>query len=294
MESTIIFQITDPREILVHAYQEKKERNPQFSIRAWAKKLGFRNPSYLSEVLNGKRNLTPDFALRIAPSLDLTEDQRRYFETLTYSVNAKDAGERAFFEALLTKLRPKVESRAIGLERSSRLRDLTHVTLDEMAALSDFREEANYLARRLGPDITPQMVEIAIKDLLEIGTMYRDTKGRLRHTQEDLTLGPSPTDLNEVAQHRKTAIEFKRKIWERAAKAYLEQPVDQTEFASFILPIKQADFHKIVEMVRYFAGKEFARFRASDGTADEVYCLDTRLFKLTLGAPRTNGKEGKS
>ncbi|MEN0058001.1 MAG: TIGR02147 family protein, partial [Bdellovibrio sp.] len=65
-----IFKFTNYRSFLRDVLSWMKERNPQFSLRALAKKLDT-PPSFLSEVLSGKKSLSLDKALQIGRSLKM-------------------------------------------------------------------------------------------------------------------------------------------------------------------------------------------------------------------------------
>lgn len=67
-----------PLEQLRLEYQNRVLRNPKYSLRAFAKKLGI-SPGALSELLTGQRRLTPALAGRIAPALGWPEERQQRF-----------------------------------------------------------------------------------------------------------------------------------------------------------------------------------------------------------------------
>ncbi|MBS1969560.1 MAG: hypothetical protein JSU04_04610 [Bdellovibrionales bacterium] len=59
---------------LITIFNERKEKNPRYSLRAFARSLGV-SSGQLSEILSGKRPLSHKLARRISIALALTEDE---------------------------------------------------------------------------------------------------------------------------------------------------------------------------------------------------------------------------
>ncbi|OGQ23184.1 MAG: hypothetical protein A3I05_02820 [Deltaproteobacteria bacterium RIFCSPLOWO2_02_FULL_44_10] len=275
-----LFQYTDPREILVQIFQDKKERNPAYSIRAWARQLGFKTPSYLSDVLRGKTPLKPELALKIARILDVPEDERRYFETLVFHASASSDGEREFYEATLKKYRPDEQIKEFSNDFFDRAKSWVYWLTDEMIFLKDFRENYAYLAKRIGDDVTPQMVEIAMKEEEEIGLLQRNNKGEIIR-KERYWVPLRDTVRKQNIYHEKV----RRKFAERAVDACTSQPPEETFFLSSARPIRKKDIPKIKEFLMQMIRDLTQEFQPKQGDADEVFAVDVSFFRLTLGEP---------
>ena len=59
---------------LITIFNERKEKNPRYSLRAFARSLGV-SSGQLSEILSGKRPLSHKLARRISIALTLTDDE---------------------------------------------------------------------------------------------------------------------------------------------------------------------------------------------------------------------------
>jgi transcriptional regulator with XRE-family HTH domain len=59
---------------LISIFNERKDKNPRYSLRAFARSLGV-SSGQLSEILSGKRPLSHKLARRISIALALTEDE---------------------------------------------------------------------------------------------------------------------------------------------------------------------------------------------------------------------------
>lgn len=270
-----IFRYHEPREILIRIFQDKKDRNPSYSIRAWARQLNFKNPSYLSDVINGKRKLKPELALRIAVGLNIPEDERRYFEALVYYSNATGPTERAFYQSIVNKFKPKKEVLLLGKDQ----RNFSHWvygTMDELTTLKDFREDYGYLARRLGNDITPQLTELAMRHTMEMGSIRRAADGQLEKIETVL-----PPAVGDV---RRAAIMERKLLWARKEQAFLEQSEEESYFRVSYLPVRRKDVQKFHEELERFM-LAMRTQQAEPGAADDVYMMELAFYKLTLGEP---------
>lgn len=58
--------------LISESFLQKKDRNPQYSYRAFARDLGI-SQSLLVKVLDGSRNGTPELALRLGLHLELSD-----------------------------------------------------------------------------------------------------------------------------------------------------------------------------------------------------------------------------
>jgi len=67
-------EIKTAAEYLIFTFNERKEKNPRYSLRAFARSLGV-SSGQLSEILSGKRPLSHKLARRIAIALALTEEE---------------------------------------------------------------------------------------------------------------------------------------------------------------------------------------------------------------------------
>jgi uncharacterized protein (TIGR02147 family) len=89
-----IYEFIDPIEFVNRQFSLKKELNPRFSLRSYAKILGYENPSLISSVLKGDRKLGPELAEKIAHQLNLSPSEQKYFQLLILIKYAKNPSEK--------------------------------------------------------------------------------------------------------------------------------------------------------------------------------------------------------
>ena len=72
-----IFNFDDYKEYLGRVLEERNNRNPSYTLRAFSRDLGI-SPSRLSEILSNKGNLSARSAAKIADRLNFSEDEKAY------------------------------------------------------------------------------------------------------------------------------------------------------------------------------------------------------------------------
>jgi uncharacterized protein (TIGR02147 family) len=275
MKNFEVYRSDDPLEIFLKVFNEKNDRNPQFSIRAWSKKLGFRNPSHVADVLNGRRNLTVEFGLRVSDALDLTPEEKVYFESLVFLSNAKKPSEKIYFTNVVRKLKQDCGTKAIEPDSHGIIRDWYYGVLDEMTCLADFTPDPQYIAKRLGDDVTPQAVAAALVDLIRLGSIERGPKGKLIRPRKVFFRTKELDDQPEDLSIRK----YQRRFLEKSLVAMDEQTQGESVFRMTNIPIKLRQFKdfkmKIDELVQTLVKLE------SSKDADEVFHLGIQFCRIT-------------
>lgn len=151
--------------------------NPRYSLRAFAQRLGV-DHSTLSQILRGKRRITPRSIERIGKSLRLTAERIAGF---------------AEFERLHPPVAMTVPSRDQAVQLARDLVELlthwVHFAILELTSLDSFRADSRWIAQVLG--LTVDEVNVAIARLV-------------RYRLLDMS---SPTHWEDRSRTRESAIE---------------------------------------------------------------------------------------
>lgn len=92
-----------PRVFLSLLYEEKRAKNPKYSLRAWARRIGV-SVSTLSRVVSGERPLSYELAVKVVEHLEVSESDQTILILMALRENAKTAFELALFSSLVEKL----------------------------------------------------------------------------------------------------------------------------------------------------------------------------------------------
>ncbi len=275
-----VFAYDDPIDYLNFELRRMRRENRKFSLRAWARDLGYENPSYLAQVLNRDRKLKPDLAAKIALSLRLGVRQKKYFELLVLGhASAKEKMTRQF-RPLKTKRSAK--SNAISLEIFTLISEWYHYVIIEMPQLADFESREEYIQKRLGRSVDKRTVRAAIERLLRLGFIVKNDEGIIsRGSLGNHAYDPGVSTQAVRALHRTLA--------EMGRRAVEEQSVETRDFFGSTLSFRLEDMPKVRDIVRQAHLQVLSLEAATNG--DEIYQFNTQFFSLTT--PLKPSKERK-
>ncbi len=238
--------------ILLQKLEEAKQRNPQFSLRAFAKKLGL-SSGQLSEILNGKRTFTPLIKKKIAERLMLSPQ-----ETLDF-----------FGSDLPGKMKSTPDNRlTLSQDQFHLISEWWYFALLCLAKTKNFKNRPEWMSKRLG--LSLNIVKEAWDRLFRLG--YLEKKGQqIVQKQPNLKTTDNLLDLSI----RKSHVEDLKII----ENSLLEVPLELRDNTSCTFIIDKEDLPKAKEMIRIFQNQFLNQIGKETG--DEVYKLSVALYPLT-------------
>ncbi len=255
----------DYRSILRGEYETRCERNPRYSLRAFARDLSV-SPSRLSEVLSGRYGFSREAAAEIGKRLGWSADEVASFCDLVDSEHARSRKKRS--EA---RSRVDVSSRKyqqLSLDSFQVISDWYHYAILELTLVHDFKSDPKWIARRLGID--PLVADGAIERLKRLD-LLEEKGGRLRAT-DGFTASPSGVPSDALKK-------FHRQLLEKTLSSIYLQSVDERELSHVVLAINSDELPEAKEEIKRFRRSFDARFSKS-ARKDEVYCLGVHFFRL--------------
>jgi uncharacterized protein (TIGR02147 family) len=236
------------RIILLEEFVKSQTRNPNYSMRAYSKKIGLAQPA-ISEMLSGKRGITKKSAEKILNGLDIDPEEA--------------------FKILSSEDEPSIKFQPLDQDAFDIIANWHHYAILSLAETKDFKSSEEWIAERLG--ITTMAASEAIEKLLQCKMLTRDSFGQLKPT------GQSFEAISSVA---KPALrKANRQNLELASVALEEVPLELRDFTAITLcldPMRLEDARKMIKNFR----RQFNRVMES-GHKKEVYKLCVQLFPLS-------------
>ena len=254
------------RERLNQELVARCDRNPRYSVRAFAKALAL-DAGTLSRILNGKQ--IPSFKLsqRIVDSLALSPQERDYFfssvamiqrgrqlKRLSHSVNA------------YPEIKP-VKDLSLDLYRI--ISDWYHFAILELTFVNDFESDPSWIANQMG--ISETEAKLAIERLLQFQLLQRRKNGKLFKT--DAQLSSADKHLTTAA-HRKNQKQF----LEKAIDSLENDPIEERSMTSMTMAINPEQLPLAKKMIREFNQKLCETLEK--GSRERVYNLEVALYPL--------------
>lgn len=274
-----IYEFNDPIEYVNRQFSLKKEVNPRFSLRSYAKLLGYENPSLLSSVLKGERKLSTELADKIGHQLNLGTVEQKYFQLLILYKYAKNDAERMMYTELLEATKPDtINSQfSVSIDSFRFIDDWYHAAILEMIELKNFKFNYEWMAKKLGRGLNPELVEAAVARLVRLG-LLEDHKKTLKRKEGNFVVDKNiPSDA--IKKHHDQFIQFAR-------QAIFDQPINERDIRSSTITLKKKNYKKAQEILKK-AHAELVELSCKDD-GEEVYQICSQLFKLTSDNESTN------
>jgi uncharacterized protein (TIGR02147 family) len=178
MDAPDPFAYLDYRVFLDAWFEKKKASNPRFSHRSFASRVGERSPSFLADIIKGRRNLTAVRRDAVATIVGLTPDERDWFELLVALDQAADLDERGRIWEKMAGTKRFREARQLEGDSFAYLTYWYYPAIRELVQRPDFVEEPAWIAQTLRPEITEEEAEQALRALWSLGMLTRGADGK--------------------------------------------------------------------------------------------------------------------
>jgi len=241
----------------LESYLSKKiEKNPRYSLRAFAARVEI-NPSVLSRVLTGKRELTFKMAVRIADALALDPIERSQLLSSTLKNRPKEE---------LTKTK---EVKDLTVDCFMAMSDWYHYAICQLLYVEEFKEDNKWIAKTLG--VSELEVKLAINRLIKLEILDRDEKGNLFRTSGHFQ---TTTDVASAGLRK-----FQKQILERAIESLEDDPILERDITSMTMAINVDKISEAKQKIKQFR-QEMADF-LEVGERTRVYNLGVHLVPLS-------------
>jgi uncharacterized protein (TIGR02147 family) len=256
----------DYRLILLKEFEQRKQRNPAFSLRAFAKKLEV-SPAYLSQIFSRKRNLSLNAGSEFARKLRWTAQRRKLFCSLIEYQRAQ--GPEAKQEAL-SQIQNLSELDFMELQRDEfqLISEWYHFAIAELTETTSFRSDPKWIARRL--KITPEQAQEATERLLRI-QILKEVDGRLQKSTGHYRIqnSVSPAAMQAFHSHHLKS----------AQTALDRQSSEVRDFSGTTVAVDLAKLPEIKDLIRDFR-KQLNQLCSQNSKPQAVYQLSVQFFRL--------------
>jgi len=257
----------DLRQSLQRELLSRCEKNPQYSLRSFAKSLQM-DPSTLSQIIRGKRSITPSMHQKLGLSLGMTPQQLKRLEN----------------KARTKTSQAKQDLRELSLEYFAVMSDWYHDAILELVRLPHFRAEPKWIAKVLG--ITVSEVNIAVERLQKLEFLVVHEDGRWENSLKENTTIAHP-DLTSVALRK-----LQKQMLQLSSDAVDTTPKHLRDHTFVLARTDLNDLPEIKDRIKKFR-REMMAFAEREGTKpSEVYSLAISLFPISQTGSKMSSKPG--
>ncbi|MBI2083574.1 MAG: TIGR02147 family protein [Deltaproteobacteria bacterium] len=268
-----LFEYTDYRRYLADYYQSKKNEKPGFSYRLFSRKAELSSPSYLLDVIKGKKNVEGKSLSGFCKALEFNSRERLYFENLVrFNQATNQETKRYYYEQLLPILQKENGTR-LATDQYEYFNHWYAPIIREMVGLENFREDPVWISHRLRRKITPTEAKKTLQLLLDLKMIERDAQGRLKPTVVNLT---TPAEVSAIS-----VVKFHEEMLERAKESLGKDAGSKREISSITAALTPTQFRQFKQEIQEFQNKMMQYLENTDPSAPHVYQFNCQLFSLT-------------
>lgn len=271
-ESPEVFEYLDYRKFLRDFYKSRKGGGRGFSYRAFSRRAQLQSPNYLKLVIEGQRNLTGSMANRFASACGLDGDDAAYFENLVQFNQAKTSSERASFYDRLRSFRRYRRVQKLEVDQADYHSTWYVPAIRELAARSDFRDDPEWISKKVLPPISVVEAKRALDILFRLGLVARGEDGRVRQTDVHVSTGPETLGVHIATYHRT--------MMERASEAIDLFKATQRDISSLTLCLGPDGLAELKLRIQAFR-RELLKLSEDDPSPRQVVQLNMQLFPLS-------------
>lgn len=212
-----IFEYDNYRTYLRDYYHFHKQTLPDFSLRYFCQKAGYRSGSFFRMVMRAERDLSDDGIDRFARALELSAAEADFFRLLVKFNQASSIEQKQRFAHEMMRSKTFQRLRPLAKAKFEYWSQWYNVVIRELVAIAGFREDPAWIAEQLSPHISAEQAASALRQLLTLDLLRRDENGRLRISEGDVTSGDEMTHTCLGKFHREM-IEKGQEAIDRFAK----------------------------------------------------------------------------
>ncbi|OGQ92298.1 MAG: hypothetical protein A2284_16840 [Deltaproteobacteria bacterium RIFOXYA12_FULL_61_11] len=266
-----VFDFDDYRAYLRAKFEQLKAEKPFWSHRYFARKAEISSPSFLQLVINNKRNLSRESVFKFSRALGHTKKEHEFFENLVFLNQSKSLKEKNYYYekvARNTRFRSVKQLQKLEYDYFS---NWFIPVVRELVELPGFRDDPEWIAKKLNPPITVTEARRALKVLLELGLVVADDAGRYQKREPSLTTEAEVRDLS-IKNYHETMIQL-------AKEAIQRFPSDQRHISSLTLGITERQFQTIKKRLVEF-GDEILALATGEDRGERIYQFNFQVFPL--------------
>lgn len=186
MDKKSVTAYIDYRVFLKEFYEYEKKNTRYFSHRYFAQKAGISSSSFLSRVIEGKRNLTRPMIEKFCNALKLTEKEKVYFRNLVLFNQAQTSSEKSEHYAVLRSLKGIVKETVLQIQQYDYFSNWYTPVIRELICLYPFNENYSQLAKAVIPQISVKEARDAVTTLLKLELIKRNDDGTYVQTEKSV------------------------------------------------------------------------------------------------------------
>jgi uncharacterized protein (TIGR02147 family) len=272
-----VFTFTNYREFLNAFYENKRAKNPAYSMSSFIRRagLGANSRGYLKMVISGKRNLTANTIRRFSEAMSLNGKESLYFENLVHFNQAQSAQDKHHFMERLSAAAEGSQSKQFEILKSHYhyYTSWHYAAVRELVGLATFQEDMGWISSQLRNKINRRQAQEALEILLRLEMIKRDESGKL--VQSEPLVKYTGGSFSGI--HHK----FHLEMIERAKESLNGDPYTERNGSGLTLSCDHDRLPEIKKAIDAFRDEINTKFGLGSTNPDTVFQINIQFFQLT-------------
>lgn len=254
----------------------KKQVQPRYSHRLFARRASLSSPSHLLQVIEGRRVLTAAHIDGFCRALGLEGADAAHFGALVELAQGEtpEARNRAWRQVSATRrFREAARIDGAGFEYLSRW---IFPAVRELATCPGFRAEPGWIAAHLEPRVEVEEAAAALRLLRDLG-MLRDGPRGLEVVDVTLT---TPHEVGALATYN-----YHSQMLERAQDALRAVPPAERHFGALTVAVPAALLPELKRELVAFQERILDLCDGAEGPRERVYQVNLQVLPLSRRIP---------
>lgn len=245
------------REHLKKDFDERRKRNPNFSLRSYSKWLGL-SPAFLSQVLSGRRNVSAGTGKQILDRLGVSPAEKSYFLGHLSQIQIDEA---------------PLPHETIDQETFSVISDWISISIFAMSKMRGAQADPRWIAQKL--EVPVELAREAYQRLLQL-QLIEEAGGSFRQVKPPVVV---PSNESSAAIRR-----FHKQNLERAYEKIDTVAVAERLFNGLTVALSRHKLPMLQEKIDAFLDSLEAY--EEPGNASDVYHVAIQVFPQTKEGSR--------
>lgn len=268
-----IYLYSSAVDFLLDQWKDLKKKNPRFSIRAWAKRMGLGSHSTLYLSMFKNKSFAPQLVDALTTYFKFNAVEDEYFKTLILSTECKDEEELASLKEKLNFLGRKIASQPTYIyDQQIQANPLSFFIL-ELVELIRLPNSPSKIKGLLKVDYSLEEVQTILDVLIKSGFLKISPDNYLSRDKSRY-LFSEPDSINSAVK------DYHEKLCALASKTIKKQTMHEREFNGITLNINLNRLPEIKAYVRNFVQDFTLMFDEPSAENGSTYQLATQVFKI--------------
>lgn len=279
----VVFGYLDHRVFLRDWFEAKRRLVRTFSYRVFARKAGFASHAFLSEVIQGRRNLSEESVDKCLSALGLAGEAAEYFRLLVRYSQETHLERRSDLLSDLLRRQASREVERVGRGQSAYFSSWHLPVLREVAVLWGPTPDPEAMAAFFHPPLSVEEVRSGLVLLEELGLLRREEDGRWSWSCPRLT----PGDIDP-----ETVRNLKRQMLGLAMERLSAPESPDTHVSSLTISVSRGRLARIREILDRTRRELLAETATDSEPADQVLQIGFQMVPATASLERYRSRHG--